>query len=240
MYRQQLNVSTGFCLLHYVIWQRRMSSDWATFFSANASAIFALAGALGAGALSAVTAFIVKRREFDLSLTAKLFERRIAVHEKVIEIATEMRVMVALGGRMADGEVRRAPHVMMSREYFDDWLASFTQRSLGGTSWLSTKAKRELNFVQDYLLTLHMHLAGVPDERYPDLGVLIQQDFIDLSSSLEKQVFEFFRTGVRQLRLDSLDEWHKYELKETERRLGETALGKNFERFAQSRSDNAR
>jgi hypothetical protein len=217
-----------------------MSSDWATFFSANASAIFALAGALGAGALSAVTAFLVKRREFDLSLTAKLFERRIAAHEKVIEIATEMRAMVPLGGHMADGEVRRAPHVMMSKESFDDWLVSFTERSLGGTSWLSIKTKRELNFVQDYLLTLHMHLAGVPNERYPDLGVLIRQDFIDLSFSLEKHAFEFFRTGVQQLQLHSLDEWHKYERGETERRLGETALGKSFESFAQSQSGNAR
>lgn len=226
--------------MYYVIWQRLMPSDWATFFSANASAIFALVGALGAGALSAATAFIVKRREFDLSLTAKLFERRIAAHEKVIEIATEMRVMVPLGGSTTDGEVRRAPNVMMSRESFDDWLASFTQRSLGGTSWLSTNAKRELNLVQDYLLTLHMHLGGVPNERYPDLGALIRQDFIDLSSSLEKQSFEFFRTGVRQLQLDSLDKWHKYERKETERRLGETALGKNFETFAQSRARDAR
>lgn len=168
-----------------------MSTDWATFFSANASAIFALAGAIGAGVLSSVTALIVKRREFDLSLTAKLFERRIAAHEKVIEIATEMRVMVPLGGKTADGEVRRAPRVMMSRELFDDWLASFTQRSLGGTSWLSTNAKRELNLVQDYFLTLHMYLADIPDDRYPDLGVLIRQDFIDLSSSLEKRAFEF-------------------------------------------------
>jgi hypothetical protein len=217
-----------------------MSSDWATFFSANASAIFALAGALCAGVLSAATAFRVKRREFDLAMTGKLFERRISAHEKVIEIATEMRVMAPLGDRAADGEVRRAPRVMLTRDSFEDWLASFTRRSLEGTSWLSTKAKRELNFVQDYLLTLHMHLAGVRSERYPELGMLIRQDFIDLSSSLEKQAFEFFRTGVRQLQLHSLDEWHKFELSETQRRLGETALMKSFELFAQSGSGGAR
>ena len=217
-----------------------MASDWVTFLSANASAIFALAGALGAGALSAATAFLVKRREFDLALTGKLFERRISAHEKIIEIATEMRVMAPVGGREADGVVRRAPHVMLSRDSFEAWLASFTQRSMGGTSWLSTKAKRELNYVQDYLLTLHMHLGGVPSERFPDLGALIRQDFIDLSSSLEKHAFEFFRTGVRKLKLDSLDEWHKYELEETKRRLGETVLAKSFESFAQARANGAR
>jgi hypothetical protein len=217
-----------------------MASDCATFFSANASAIFALAGALGGGALSAATAFLVKRREFDLALTEKLFERRISAHEKVIEIATEMRVMSPLSGRGEDGEVRRAPHVMLSRDSFDAWLASFTQRSMAGTSWLSTKAKRELNFVQGYLLSLHTYLAAVPNERYPQLGALIRQDFIDLSSSLEKQAFEFFRTGVRQLQLHSLDEWHKYELKETQRRLGQTALAKHFELFAQARTGGGR
>ena len=217
-----------------------MSSDWQTFFSANASAIFALVGALGVGTLSAVTALLVKRREFDLALTGKLYERRIAAHEKIMEIATEMRVMFPLEGRYADGEFRRAPNVLQSKDVYEEWMASFTHRSLTGTSWLSTKAKRELNLVQDYLATLRMHLTGVPDAHYPDLGALIRQDFIDLSSSLEKYAFEFFRTGVRQLQLHSLDEWHKYERAETERRLGETMLAKNFDAFARVRLRDAR
>lgn len=217
-----------------------MQPDWSQFFLANASAMFALAGALGGGVLSFFGAMLLKKREFNLAIWGKLLERRISAHEVVISLATEMRVMFLLGGVSASGEVRRAPNVMASMEAFEEWFGRFTRLSLEGTSWLSTETKREMSLVQDYLVTLHMHLAGIPSDRYPELGEVVRQDFIDFSASLERKAFDFFKHEIRSMRLDSPTEWHKYERQETERRLKATALGNNFERFAKERSGNAR
>lgn len=201
-----------------------MDFDLSSFIDENASAIFALAGALGGGLLSFIGALLLKKREFSLAVSSKILDRRIDAHEKVIALATEMRVMVGLGGVTESGEVRRSPQIMMSRETFEDWFTRFTKLSMEGTSWLSTSTKREVNFVQDYLITLHLYLENVPSERFLDLGEIIRQDFIDLSASLEKKAFLFFQKGIRKLQPDNLDEWHKYERSETERRLHATSL----------------
>lgn len=198
------------------------------FLQANASAIFGLVGALGGGILSFIATGMLKRREFNLQLWAKLLERRITAHEKVIAVAVEMRVMVGLGGADTRGEVRRAPQVLISKEEFERWFTRFTQLTLEGTTWLSTATKREVNFAQDYLVTLHLHLQGIPSARYLQVGELVRQDFIDLSSSLEKVAYDYFQSGVRKLRLDTLEAHHKYKRPETERRLKATALLSNM------------
>jgi hypothetical protein len=94
-----------------------------------------------------------------------------------------------------------------------------------------------VNFVQDYLVTLHMHLGGVPTGNYLSVGELIRQDFIELSSSLEKKAYEFFTRDIKKLRLNSLDDWHKYKRPETERRLQATALLRRSEEIAQLRKE---
>jgi len=212
-----------------------MDFDWSCFIDENASAIFALAGALGGGVLSFIGALLLKKREFSLAVSSKILDRRIDAHEKLIALATEMRVMVGLGGVTESDEVRRSPQIMMSRETLEDWFTRFTQLSMDGTSWLSTSTKREVNFVQDYLITLHLYLENVPSERFLDLGEMIRQDFIDLSASLEKNAFLFFQKGIRKLQPDNLDEWHKYERSETERRLRATSLLLNNAEFTKEK-----
>lgn len=214
-----------------------MDYDWGCFLNNNASAIFALAGALGGGILSFIGAMLLKKREFNLVISSKMLDRRIDAHEKMIAISTEMRVMVVLGGVSESGEVRRAPEIMISRDTFEDWFARFTKISMDGTSWLSTTTKREVNFVQDYLVTLHLYLERVPSGEFLGLGEVIRQDFIDLSSALEKTAFHFFQKGIRKLQPDNLDKWHKYERSETERRMGATSLVMNYVVFSQAQVD---
>lgn len=214
-----------------------MPFDLGHFLAANASAVFALAGALAGGILSFVGAMLLKKRDFNLSTFGKLLERRISAHERVLTAAAEMRSVTPIGGVTQTGEVRRTPHIMQSREKFDDWIARFTQLHSEGYSWLSTETKREVNLVQDYLVTLHVYLEGVSSNEFPALGEIIRQDFIELSSSLEKTTFKFFEKGIRKLRPDSLDEWHKYKLEDTERRLQTTRLLKNRQAFSGAERD---
>jgi len=212
-----------------------MQFDWQQFLTANASAVFALAGALGGGILSFVAALAIKRREFNLQIRVKLLDRQIAAHENILVLAGEMRAMYAPGGVDLRGEVRRGPRVLLSKIDFDSWFTRFTELQLSGTSWLSTVTKREVAFVQDYLVTLHTHLTEVPDSSCFALGEALREDFIDLSSSLEKRAFEFFEKGVRKSRLDSLDSWHKYKRHVTESRLKSMKLLQAVEEFKHPR-----
>ena len=201
------------------------------FINNNTSAIFGLLGALGGGLVSFLASWLLKKREYNLRLWDKLLERRIKAHENVIAAALEMRVMVALGATEEDGEVARAPQVLLSKEVFEEWFIQFTQLTVGGSTWLTTEAKRELNFVQDYFVTLHQNLTDVPSEKYLPIGQVIRQDFLALSSDLETKSFEFFGKEVRRLKLSNLKKWHKYKRAETEKRLKRTELLSRWEKI---------
>jgi hypothetical protein len=144
--------------------------------------------------------------------------------------------MVSSGTLGINGEVARGPRILLSKDEFESWFTRFTEQQLEGSTWLTTGTKREVAFVQDYLVTLHMHLADVPSGKYFDLAQMIRQDFIDLSSSLEKAAFTFFEKGIHRAKPDSLLDWHKYKRPVTERRLMNTALLKKIAAFKATQS----
>lgn len=194
------------------------------FLEAHANFVLALGGAVGGALISLVVGWLLRKRDYDLRLWDKLLERRIQAHENLIKVALEMRVMVALGTVDAEGEVIRAPQVLVSQEAFEQWFTSATGSNLKSSTWLATDAKREANFLQDYLVTLHLHLQPVASEDYLSVGSIIRQDFIDISVNLERSAFRFFEKDARRLRLSSLDDWHKHPREQTEKKLKDTQL----------------
>lgn len=210
------------------------------FLNQNASAIFALVGALGAALLTSSGSWLISRREYNFRLWEKLLDRRIKAHESVIAVALDMRVMVALGGTDGNGEVARTPKILLSKENFEAWFTKFTHLTLEGSTWLTTKTKRELNYAQDYLVNLHMNLSGTTDAQCSQIGQVVRQDFINLSSSLEKTAFQYFASDLRKLRLNDLNDWHKYPIEETERRLTASALRGNIGSIERIKTASAR
>ena len=199
--------------------------NFSTFISDNSSAVFALAGALGAGFMSLATAWLLRRQDYSLKLWEKISERRIQAHEQMLEYAMDMRVMVALGHIDGNGDPLRTPLIMMSQNNFENSFAKF--KTTSASTWQTTELKREANFVQDYMINLYHALIGMPDSLYPNVGLIIRQDFIDLSTSLEKIAFRFFETDIKKLKLDSLSNWHKYRTDQTINRLQKTKLFEN-------------
>jgi hypothetical protein len=186
--------------------------------------ITALAGVFVGGGISFLTAWAMRDREWNLKIWEKFLDRRFTAHEDIVGLALTMRFVCPLGRVDSSGELIRAPQVLMSKEAFDEWLVQFAQKSGPATTWLSTPVTRELNFVQDYFVTLQTQLSELSPAHFPIVGSFIRQDFIDLSSKLEKTAFKFFQADARKLRLNDLTEHHKYPLEETKRRLQKTVL----------------
>lgn len=202
------------------------------FLEAYSTIFLALGSAMGGAFVSLVVGWLLRKRDYDLRLWDKLLERRIKAHENLINIALEMRVMVAPGTVDAEGEVIRAPRVLISQETFEQWFTDAISGGVAGSTWLATDAKREANFLQDYLVTLHLHLQPVASEDYLSVGCIIRQDFIDMSASLERAAFRFFEKDARRLKLSSLNEWHKYPREQTEKRLTDTQLRQRWSEWS--------
>jgi hypothetical protein len=193
----------------------------------NSNVVFGLAGTVLGAALSMLSAWLLRRREYNLRLWEKLLDKRIKAHEDAIAIALDMRTTECLGGVIATGEVRRTPRVLESKEAFEHWSFQLTnERSLGST-WLAIDVTRELSYLQDYIINLHLKIVDIPSELYPTVGELICDDFIDISASIERLAVRFFKKGLWRLRISDVEQWHKYQKSETLRRLSSTQLAKH-------------
>ena len=193
----------------------------------NASAILVLLGTLAGATLTFFGASILQSQEARNRLLEKVLDRRIQAHEKIIELSKLLRRIESLGYAEKKGELARTPSVMGSPEIFNDFLLKFSQTGTDSSTWLSTEVTRELYFVQDYFVNLYEFLRNVKPEKFPEIGRVIRQDFIDFSSSLEKLAFDFFAKDLTKMKLNNLTEWHKYPVKTTQKRLNETAFFKN-------------
>jgi hypothetical protein len=202
---------------------------WWDFVNANAAAMFGLAGTLSGAMVTGFMAWKSKQSEYSLAAAGKILDRRIAAHESVLALAMEMRAMGTLAEANETGEVKRMPILMLSRDDFEGFMTRFAKGATLATSWL--ELKREVYFVQDYLAALHMHLQRVPSKDFPDLGAVVQRDFVKLSSDLEKCLFQFFEKDLRSMRPAGPRGWHKYKRQQTETRLQATALFQKADRF---------
>ncbi len=194
------------------------------FWNRNASAVFGLIGVCAGGILSFVANWLMRKRDLQMKIWERFLDRRISAHENVIGLAMKMRVMVSLNGFGPDGELARAPKIMSSKDAFDQWLTDFARVSAPASTWLAAAVKRELNFVQDYMVTLHTHFSGVVSEHFLVVGRYIRQDFIDLSAKLERVAFEYFKVEAMRLQLGDPEEHHKYLREETDRRFRGTVM----------------
>jgi hypothetical protein len=193
-------------------------------FQDNITAVFALIGTFVGATLSFVGTWILHKNEVKAHLLEKVLDRRITANEQVIQLAQSMRIMVSLGRTDEDGELERTPNILTAKETFEEWIQMFTQTCCLAMTWLSTDLTRELNFVQDYTVTLYEWLRPVNSEKFPEIGAIIRQDFIDFSAKLEQMAFDFFARDLTKFKLNDLRKWHKYPRKETEKRLSETVL----------------
>jgi hypothetical protein len=86
---------------------------------------------------------------------------------------------------------------------------------------------QDYNLLQDYLVNLNEFLRQVPAQNYQRVGQVIRLDFIHFSESIERLAFEFFINDLEKLRISPLPKWHKYPLKETEKRIQDTDFYKH-------------
>jgi hypothetical protein len=95
-------------------------------------ALVALLGVVGGALLTAgftlLNAWVMRKRDFNLKVWERFIDRRISAHETVIGFALKMRLMCPLGN-LKEGEVNRAPQVMMSKDVFENWFSEFSEGS---------------------------------------------------------------------------------------------------------------
>lgn len=187
-------------------------------------AVFALIGVLLGALMTFFANLILKRNELKLKLREKVLDKRIQAHENIIKLSITLRTMNYIEFNDPIKEVKRIPMLLSSMQRYIEWSNQHLNLIIDSTTWLSTDLTRELNLFQDYLTNLDGRILDLDDNRIKSIGDIVRQDFIDFSSNIEKLAYKLFEKDLYKLKLNDLNEWHKYSKQETLRRLKNTEL----------------
>ena len=193
------------------------------------SSLIGIGGVLLGVGLTSIINWKLKSKEARLRILEKVFDRRLQAHEEVLEIARLLRTTVSTKSIDKEANVITYPGVISNREVFDNFRGRFYQLVNFNTHWLDIDLFRELNFVQDYIGNVDIHLKDTQDTKFPDVALLIKQDFIDLAASLEAETIKFFDKDIHKIKINTKKQHHKFEKSQTIKRLQSTDLFKKWE-----------
>lgn len=201
------------------------------FITQNSNAIFALIGTLLGTCVTGAINYFTKTKETKLRLAEKLLNKKIEAHESLIRLIGLIRSMVLKGGQTVDGDLIRFPKIMESRESMEIFLDQFNLVQSNCDRWFSANLKREMSFFLDYFVNLNEYSRLAEDEAIQDAGILIRTDFILIANSLEDIAHDFFNKDMIRLKYKTDRKWHKYPIKKTMKRLGQTEFYKNKDKI---------
>ncbi|WMN59610.1 hypothetical protein NI389_15740 [Pseudoalteromonas xiamenensis] len=203
------------------------------FLVKNASAVFALSGAIVGSLITGLINYATKTKESKLRVTEKLLDKKLEAHESLLSMVSWIRTMVLLGGEDSQGELKRCPIIMESQKSKDEFLEAFVSLQNRCDRWFSASVKREVSFFLDYFVNLNEHSREASDNSLQEAGVIIRNDFIDIASELENCAHQFFNKDLLKLNYKTDRNWHKFTSKETIARLNKTEFYKRKKQVLQ-------
>lgn len=209
------------------------------FLQQNASAFFALLGAVSGSILTGVFGFISKSKETKLRITEKVVDRKLQAYDDLIDSIGLIRSMVLLGGWDGERELKRTPQIMFSQQDFSDFLVEFSSMRNSSERWLSFSVKREISLFLDYMVTLKELVRTASDQQLQEIGALLRYDFIEFAVKIEDSAHDFLNKDLLKLDHKTDRRWHKYKPEETIGKLECTRLFKLRETLQREILENA-
>ena len=183
-----------------------------------------LVGVLIGATITTMVNWRLKTKESRLRILEKIFDKRVEAHEKILEISKIMRTTIPTKEKDEESNAITYPTVISTREKLDSFINRYSNLVNSNAYWLDIDLIRELQFIQDYLLTLDMNLEKFNEEKFISIGVIIKPDFVNLAYLLEKQTMKFFEKDILNIKIMTTKKRQKYKRKETESRLNSMCL----------------
>lgn len=174
--------------------------------------------------VTSILSFKIKTKETKLRIIEKVFDKRITAHENILTLIKNVRSVISTNQIDEKNHLITFPSFMLNRESFERFINDVYLISNLNNHWLNIELERELGFLVDYITTLNLKLKDVNEQNYPQVGLIVKQDFIDLATNLENITFEFFRKDIYKMKINKHNEWHKYQKEETLNRFHKTNL----------------
>jgi len=190
------------------------------------------------GIISFVGGFIAKylldilsqNRNYKLKLYDKIADKKIRACDIVLDISKQLRLIQQSSTHeyFNDGTLKRYPIILKDFDSFYIFWTNLTNEFNSHSTWLDTNTQRELNFLQDYLITLNSLMYNITEEELYKLREDVLYDFIGLSSDIEKSIKNYYLNDFLKIKIIDKIKWHKFKKKETMKKLEQTNLFKTY------------
>lgn len=170
-----------------------------------------------------------KKRDTQLRIIEKVFDKRLKAHEDILYIAKQMRNTVSTHNATDGLNVDSYPGLLRNNECFDHFKGNFFVAVNMNSHWINIELFRQLNYIQDYIENVSQVLLRLDETNYPKLGIIIKKDFIDLAAELETEVLKFFEKDLYNVNLKTSKGHHKWPREYTLNRLNNTELCKKHD-----------
>lgn len=171
----------------------------------------------------------LKAKEVRLRIIEKVFDKRLKAHEEMLNLAKQLRATVSTHSAKDGENVDSYPGLLHNNEYFNQFKGNFFIVVNANSHWISIELFRLLNYIQDYIESVSQTLLKMSETNFPQFGVIVKPDFIDLAAELEHETLKFFEKDIYQVNLKTTKGHHKWPREYTIERLNNTELIKNFE-----------
>ena len=167
-------------------------------------------------------------KEAKLRVQEKIFDKRINTHEEILAFCQVMRTTISTHLADEQNNAITYPMLLTNRERYSNFIVNFTQVLGRNSIWMDIELYRYMNYIQDYLESLSSNIRDIEENRFPLVGVVIKQDFVDMAVELEKEAFKFFEKDIYSINLKMKKGHHKFPREETVKKFENTQLNKNI------------
>ena len=185
------------------------------------------------GVLSGVTltfwfGLITKKSETKLKVIEKFIDKKLEAFEKLNIFTNEIR-------SFSQYENHLYPTAFHSEENLRQLKLKLFE-VLCNSIWYSSNIIKELNFLQDYFVTLKDKIKGIQNEKIKMVGIILNPDFISISMKLDEMNKEYLVKEVAKLHYKPSKKEPVYNKQEKENRLKSLKLMNSGEQIQSLKS----
>lgn len=201
-----------------------MTEDEMKFWQILIPSLTGLIGVLIGSLIGVFANYKLKKRESQLRILEKVFDTRLKAYESVLEMIKSLRVTISTYSSDIDDNLITYPLILGNKYMLEEFLSKFYSNSNSNSHWLDLDVVHELYYIQDYLANLNGYLLEIDEKHYPDIGKIIKQDFIDMSTKVESKLLTFFEKDIYTINLKTKKGHHKLPKEVTKKRLNDSLL----------------
>jgi hypothetical protein len=151
--------------------------------------ILLVLGAIGIKVLEVIANYINQNTEIKKTI----IEERIRAYKEIAKVCSDMRFF---SESVLGNKTYSHPEVMISEKRYYEWICKVKECIRDNEVFLDKDIAIEINIFNEYIIDLWNVIGGRSDEEIIQIGSLVESDFSEIYSVIDKHLCDFFNRKI--------------------------------------------